>query len=289
MTTSRSVLLACAVLAAGCGAKRNTAYLTDAAADAAAANAALEEQAQAAWDAREDSASLAEALGLYEQLSAADPSNRGHMETLSKGYYLQGVGHTDTPEATLAAYDSGARWGERILGLSEGFRACVEAGAADYECLDHATTADVPGIYWAYGNMGKWAVGMGFTTVLKHKNKLHAFISKVHELDAQYYYGAADRGLGAYYAKAPSFAGGDLDLAKTHFEASLAVAPDYFSTKVLMAEYWATKTQDKAEFTRLLEEVIAGDATVYADVIPIQKLEQKRAQDLLDNADDLFE
>ncbi len=286
--TSRLSLLACALLVSACGAKRNTAYLTDAAAGADAA-ATLEEQAQAAWDAREDSARLADALGLYEQLAAANPDNRGYMETLSKGYYLQGVGHLDTPEEVLAAYDAGASWGERILGLSDGFRACVEGGAADYECLDHATVDDVPGIYWAYGNMGKWAVGMGFTTVLKHKNKLHAFISKVHELDVQYYYGAADRGLGAYYAKAPSFAGGDLDLAKTHFEASLAVAPDYFSTKVLMAEYWATKSQDKDEFVRLLNEVIAGDPTVYEDVIPIQKLEQQRAQDLLGQADDLFE
>lgn len=288
MNAPRTLLVASALFVVGCGAKRNTAYL-DGAAEAGAAATTLEEQAQAAWDGREDSASLASALELYGQLAAANPDNRAYMETLSKGYYLQGVGHCDTPEDTLAAFDTGARWGERILGLSEGFRTCIEGGAKDYECLEHASVEDVPGIYWAYGNMGKWAVGMGFTTVLKHKNKLHAFISRVHELDAQYYYGAADRGLGAYYAKAPSFAGGDLDLAKTHFEASLAVAPDYFSTKVLMAEYWATKSQDKESFERLLNEVVAGDPTVYADVIPIQKLEQKRAQELLDSADDLFE
>jgi tetratricopeptide (TPR) repeat protein len=288
MRTAHTLIISTAVLAAACGAKRNTAYL-DSAAAGGGEDASLEQQAQAAWDAREDSAELAQALELYGELSAANPDNRGYMETLSKGYYLQGAGHLDNPEDILAAHDTGARWGERILGLSEGFRTCVEGGAADYECLEHATVDDVPGIYWAYGNMGKWAVGMGFTTVLKHKNKLFAFISRVHELDVDYYYGAADRGLGAYYAKAPSFAGGDLDLALEHFEASLAVAPDYFSTKVLMAEYWATKTQDKDEFTRLLNEVIAGDPSVYADVVPIQKLEQKRAQSLLDNADDLFE
>ncbi len=288
MNAPRTLLIATALLAAGCGAKRSTAYLTDAAAGGGE-TATLEEQALAAWDAREDTAKLQEALGLYEQLVEQDPTDRTSMEMLSRGYYLLAVGHLEEGEEKLAAYDAGASWGERILGLSDGFRACVEGGAKDYECLEHASKLDVPGIYWAYANQGKWAVAMGFATVLKHKSKLHAFISRVAELDADYYYGAADRGLGAYYAKAPSFAGGDLDLALEHFEKSLAVAPDYVGTKVLMAEYWAVKTQDKDAFERLLNEAAAVDTTVYPDIVPIQKLEQNNAKKLLDIGDDLFE
>ncbi len=288
MTASRTLLFGTALLLAGCGAKRNTAYLTDAAAGGGEVST-LETQAQAAWDAREDTAKLQEALGLYEQMVNEDPGNRTALELLSRGNYLLAVGHLDDPEAKLAAYDAGASWGERILGLSDAFRACVEGGAKDYECLEHATKEDVPGIYWAYANQGKWAVGMGFATVLKHKSKLHAFISRVAELDTEYYYGAADRGLGAYYAKAPSFAGGDLDLAKEHFEKSLAVAPDYVGTKVLMAEYWAVKSQDKESFERLLNEALAVDTGVYADIVPIQKLEQANAQKLMDIGEDLFE
>ena len=289
MTSPRILLCASALLITGCGAKRSTAYLTDAAAAEGGEVATLESQAMAAWDAREDTASLREALGLYEQLVEQDPTDRTSMEMLSRGYYLLAVGHLEDGEEKLAAYDTGASWGERILGLSEDFRACVEAGAKDYECLEHATKLDVPGIYWAYANQGKWAVGMGFATVLKHKSKLHAFISRVAELDSEYYYGAADRGLGAYYAKAPSFAGGDLDLAKEHFEKSLAVAPDYVGTRVLMAEYWAVKTQDKEAFERILGEALAVDTAVYLDIVPIQKLERANAQKLLDGGDDLFE
>jgi tetratricopeptide (TPR) repeat protein len=289
MTSSRILLCAAALLVAGCGAKRSTAYLTDAAAAGGGEVETLEGQAMAAWDAREDTASLKEALELYEKLVDEDPTDRTSMEMLSRGYYLLAGGHLEDPEEKLAAYDAGASWGERILGLSDDFRACVEAGAKDYECLDHATKIDVPGIYWAYANQGKWAVGMGFATVLKHKSKLHAFISRVAELDSEYYYGAADRGLGAYYAKAPSFAGGDLDLALEHFEKSLAVAPDYIGTRVLMAEYWAVKSQDKEAFDRLLDEALAIDAAVYPDVIPIQKLGLIDAQKLKDAGDDLFE
>jgi hypothetical protein len=288
MYAPRTLLIATALLAAGCGAKRSTAYLTEAAAGGGE-TATLEEQALAAWDAREDTAHLREALGLYEQLVEQDPTDRSSMEMLSRGYYLLAVGHLDDEDEKLAAYDSGASWGERILGLSEDFRACVAGGAKDYECLEHATKIDVPGIYWAYANQGKWAVGMGFATVLKHKSKLHAFISRVAELDPEYYYGAAGRGLGAYYAKAPSFAGGDLDVAKGHFDTSLELAPDYVGTKVVMAEYWAVKSQDREAFERLLNEALAVDVTVYPDIVPIQKLEQANARKLLDQADDLFE
>ncbi len=288
MMLRRTLLLLAACTALGCGAKRNMAYLEQPGAGQAA-DAAILSQAQEAWNAREDRNSLQEAMTLYAKLVEQDPNNRGHMEILARGYYLLGVGHADSQEELLAYYDAGARWGERILGLNDAFRACVEAGSKDYQCLEHATAEDVPGIYWAYSNHGKWAVAMGFATVLKHKNKLKAFIDRVYELDPDYYYAAADRGLGAYYAKAPSFAGGDLDLARKHFEESLAAAPDYFGTKVLMAEYYCVKTQDKQLFTQLLTEVSQGDPEIYPDVVAIQKLEQQNARDLLAKADDFFE
>lgn len=288
MRTAKFALALCALTAVACGAKRNTAYLTEQAAGAGA-EATLGEQAAAAWDDREDTARLKEALQLYEQLAEKEPDARSHKEHLSRGYYLLGIGHLDDAEEQLAAWDSGASWGERILGQNDAFRACVEGGAEDYACLEHASKDDVPGIYWAYANMGKWAVAKGFATVLKHKNKLKAFIDRVHALDADYYYAAGDRGLGAFYAKVPGFAGGDPEKGREHFEASLAVAPDYFSSKLLMAQYYCVKVQDKELFVKLLNEVIAGDPTVYEDVIPIQKLEQENAKALLEQADDLFE
>jgi len=251
--------------------------------------AALIQEAAALWDKRGDQAELGKALTAYEKIATARPGNRVALERLARGYYLMAIGTLKVKKEVLAAHDKGARWGERIMGLRPEFRQKIENGVKDYKALDLAQKEDVAGIYWSYANLGKWSVLQGFTTILANKSKLKAFVSRVAELDDKFYHGAGHRGLGAFYAKAPSFAGGDLNKAKTHFEKSLAIAPHYFGTKVLMAQYYAVKKQNKALFKRLLEEVLAGDPKVLPDVIPMQQIEQRQAKELLGKMEDLFE
>ena len=287
----RLLVLACfaALLASACGASRQQAYLDDAKAVAADPQIEKEKQAAEAWDQRVDPEMLKKALALYEEVAKAAPGNKAVLARLSRGYYLLATGYLKDEEAQLEAWDRGASWGERILGLNAEFRKRIAAGEDDYEALDTATREDVAGIYWAYANLGKWSVTKGFTTVLKNKSKLKAFIDRVTELDPGFYFGAGDRGLGAFYAKAPSFAGGDTDKAREHFDKSLQIEPKYFGTKTLMAQYLAVKTQDRELFEKVLKEVLAGDINVIPEIMPMQKIEQERAKELLEQADDLFE
>jgi tetratricopeptide (TPR) repeat protein len=287
----RVVLLAClaALLVSACGASRHQAYLDEAKAAATDPQVEKEKQAAEAWEQRTDPEMLKKSLALYEEVATAAPGNRAVLVRLSRGYYLLATGYLKDEEAQLAAWDKGAGWGERVLGLNPEFRKRIAAGDDDYEALDTASREDAAGVYWAYANLGKWSVTKGFTTVLKNKSKLKAFIDRVAELDPKYYYGAGDRGLGAFYAKAPSFAGGDTDKAREHFERSLKIEPSYFGTKTLMAQYLAVKTQDRELFEKVLKEVIAGDINVIPEIMPMQKIEQERAKELLGQAEDLFE
>lgn len=291
----RCVVIALCVVGFGCGASRQSAYLADPKAPQTKAAGdpqgltAQEQQADAQWEQRGSTAALKRALQLYKGIVAVRPDHRHALERLARGYYLLAYGHYTEEQQVLDAYDEGARWGERIMGLRAEFRQRIAGGDKDYEALAVAKKEDAPGIYWAYANLGKWSVLKGFTTVLKNKSKLKAFIDKVAQLDPRFYHGAADRGLGAYYAKAPSFAGGDLDKAQQHFKRALALSPAYLGTKVLMAEYYAVKRQDKALFKRLLDEVLGADPQVLPDVAPIQRIEQRRAKKLLAKIDDLFE
>jgi len=286
-----------ALFVVACGASRKQAYTEDAKPTATAAAAATatmspaerETQAAFAWEKREDVDMLKKALELYEDVAKASPNSAAVLERLSRGYYLLATGYLKDRDAQLAAWDRGASFGERILGLNPEFRKKFEAGAKDYEALDVATKEDVAGIYWAYANLGKWSVTKGFTTVLKNKSKLKGFIDRVTELDPNFYYGAGDRGLGAFYAKAPRFAGGDPKKARAHFEKSLKITPGYLGTKTLMAEYLAVKTQDRELFDKLLNEVVAADVNAIPEIVAMQKVEQARAKDLLAKADDLFE
>jgi len=289
MKTKTLLICTSLLFTLGCGASRESAYEAAAAPAAATSDGGLVAQADTLWGDRVDGAKLREALATYEKAVAADPSNRHALERLALGYYLVGNGFPEGDEQGLEAYHKGASWAERILGLREAFRTRVAAGEDDYKALDALTKEDVPGIYWAYANLGKWSVGKGFGTVLKYKSKLKAFIDRVAELSPDYYFGAADRGLGAFYAKAPGFAGGDLGKAKVHFEKSLTIEPNYIGTKVLMARYYAVKQQDRPLFEKLLKEAIATDPNTIPDAIAMQQIELANAKKLLTEADDLFE
>ena len=69
----------------------------------------------------------------------------------------------------------------------------------------------------------------------------------------------------------------------------MKIEPNYFGTKTLMAQYLAVKTQDRELFEKILKEVIAGDINVIPEVMPMQKIEQERAKELLEQIEDLFE
>ncbi len=128
----------------------------------------------------------------------------------------------------------------------------------------------------------------GFTTLLKYKDMIKTTMDTVLKIAPTYYHGAADRYLGAYYSKTPSFAGGDMKKSKEHFDASLKRAPNYFGTKVLMAEFYAKKEDDRALFEKLLKEVIGGDPNATAEISPENKIEQRKAKALMKKIDDLF-
>ena len=110
----------------------------------------------------------------------------------------------------------------------------------------------------------------------------------VTEKDPDFFYGGPPRYWGAYYSIAPSFAGGDVELARQKYEESLKIAPDYLGTRVLMADTYATKVQDRDLYVRLLTEVLEADPTVLPDIVPEQKVEQEKAKDMLDQADERF-
>lgn len=286
----------------GCGGSRKTAYLQDQKGQATPPPAGddgsdsaddLRASAEEAWQGREDLGKLKEAIALYEKIVAQEPSDQATLTRLSRAYYLLANGHFTDLEQQLAAFDKGAGYGEQAMALNAAFRKAVESGKSDTEALKLLEKEDVGGLYWAYGNLGKWSVAKGFTTVLKYKNKLKAFIDRVVELDEDYFHGAGHRGLGAYYAKAPSFAGGDLKKARHHFDRSLAIAPDYLGTKNLIAEYYYPKLQSedpkaKEKCAAILGEILSADASALPDIVPEQKLEQAYAQRLLDGIDEKF-
>ena len=245
--------------------------------------------AEALWEQRGDATKLEQALASYEQVVAADPTNRAAYERLVRGYYFLGDGHYTDDDKKTAAWDKSMTWGKRCLALNAEFTALLEKGDETEASAASALTAeDMPCMYWTASATGKWGRMQGLATILKEKDKIYAWMNVLEATDPDYFYTASTRYFGAYYAALPSFAGQDLDKSRELFEKAIEANPDHFGNRVLIAEYWAVKTQTRDVFVEQLTYVLEADDNVIPELVPEQEAEKRKAQALMDQVDDLF-
>jgi hypothetical protein len=249
------------------------------------------------WQKRDELASLKKAIAAYTKASKIDPKGHKVWVRLSRAYYVLADGFLSfekdksdsAMKAFLTKHEEGIVFAKRaLLAQSPKLQKLVQSGKKVVDSLSVLDAGAAPALYWFSTNYGKWGVAKGFTTILKYKNMIKKVMDHVLAVAPEFFHGAADRYFGSFYAKAPSFAGGDMSKSKNHFEKSMKAAPYYFGTKVLMAAYWAKKKDDRALFEKLLNEVLKGDASVKAEVAPENRIEQKKAKDLLSKVEDLF-
>jgi hypothetical protein len=274
----------------GCAPKTPTLAAAPAAAPVAAdAAAGIRAEADALWETRGDKAQLQAALGKYEQVAAAEPGNRDVAYKLVRGWYFLGDGHETEKEAKLSAWGTAVAWGNACLSLNADYAALLAKGDETEASAARALKAeDVGCLYWTSSALGKWGKLSGIGATLKHLPTVKAYMTRVGELDAAYFYNGPERYWGAYYAAIPSFAGQDLGKSKEFFDKSLAANPNYLGTHVLLGGEWAVKKQDKETFTRELNWVLAQDAGIIPEVKPEAEAEQRKAKALLEQVDDLF-
>lgn len=246
-------------------------------------------EAEALWEQRDDAEKLAKALELYQRALDVDPANRTALERLTRGWYLYGDSHTDDKDAKIERWGNAIAWGTRCLSLNEAFAQSIRDGGKEKDAAAFATREDVPCLYWTASAIGKWGKIQGLPKTLKHLPTVKAYITRIGELDPEYYYFGPARYWGAYYAVLPSFAGQDLGKSSEYFAASIAGAPSYLATRVLRAELLAVKTEDVATFVHDLQFVIDFDVSSDPATRPENVLEQGKARALLAKRNELFD
>lgn len=249
---------------------------------------ALKAEADALWAERGDKAKLQAALVKYEAVYALDAKDRDVAGRLVRGWYFLGDGHETEKDAKLSAWSASIEWGKKCLAINSEFTALLAKGDEDEASAARAFTKDdVSCIYWTSSALGKWAKLTGLTTTLKHLPTVKAYMTRVGELDATHYYSGPDRYWGVFYAALPSFAGQDLTKSKEFFDKAIAAEPNHFGNRVNFAENWATKTQNKAEFEKALNEVISATPSI-PEILPELEAEQRKAKVLLENEGNYF-
>ncbi len=247
------------------------------------------------WKKRDDKASLEGAISAWEKAVAQNPMDAQTLSKLARAYYFLADAHLrkagDKSDEYLTTFEKGTAAAERALAAANSeFKKHVTSGGSVEEGFKLVGKEGIEAMYWYASNLGKWARAKGFATTLGNKDKIKAAMTRVLELDpnGEFFHGAAHRYFGAYYAVAPGFAGGDMNKSKEHFEKSLQLAPSYAGTRVLMADTYAVKKQDRAMFDKLLDEVLAMPDDAIPGLEPETKVEKEKARELKARAAELF-
>lgn len=253
-------------------------------------DASLGQQAEELWNQRADKDKLVEAMNAYEQLFAQNPTDKNIASRLVRGWYFYGDAYESEVEAKRAAWDKAISFGQVCLNLNPDYAAMVAKDGNKEAAASALTIEDVPCTYWTASALGKWAKAGGLSTTLKHIGVAKAYIAQVEKLDADYFYGAVNRYWGAYYAGLPSFAGQDLERSQQEFMKSMEISPDYLGTRILYADYWATKNQEKIEvFDEMVQYVMQVDVdALNPELKPENLAEKKKAEELWAQRDDKF-
>lgn len=251
----------------------------------------LAEVANTHWNARSDRKELEAAIAAWEKLLAETGENGPTLMKLSRAYYLLGDGYMRLAgeDSMLETLEKGVEYGERsMMAMSPAFAEQVRADEDVEDAVQALGPDAIEGIYWYASNLGKFAAEDGFTTQLFYKDRIFAVMTRVLDMDPEFFYAAPHRFFGAYYARAPAFAGGDMDKSKEHFAISMEKYPEYLGTKVLYADYYAKKEDDKELFVKLIDEVLAADPEAVPELVAENRIEQRKAQALKDQVEELF-
>ncbi len=237
------------------------------------------DEAKGFWEKRGDKQSLKQAISLYEKAYQESPSYE-LAERLAYAWYFLADAFEEGKQKS-AGYYRGYEWGIKALCYDPGFKQRYEVGKKGMGDAIAGVSKEFAGaIFWAATSYGKWGKMRNILKQLGPAKQARKMILYLYSLDRNYYYGGPARWLGTYYAVAPGIAGGDLEKSKKYYEESMAAAPKYLATRVLMAENYAAKVKDRALYDQLLDEVLAADPEDLPEVAIEQRVEQEKARKL---------
>lgn len=261
------------------------------------------QEAQEHWENRDSEEETLQAIEAWERAATFDTGDLDRTDALfdvytkiAAAYYWLGHGHKsfiesrrDRKNAQQAAYEKCMEAGDFALKLrNEPWKEALEEKKVDMkEASKHLEEVDVPAAYWYSTCAGKWATLEGIAALLAYKDKIFEIITRIAEIDDNFYYRATDRYFGVVYTKLP-FMNPDLDRSEKHFRTAIQAYPNYLESRLLYTQEALTKTGDTKEARKQLEYIVNADASAEPKVYPENVSAQKHAQKMLDNFDEYF-
>ncbi len=232
-------------------------------------------------------------LMLMDGMVEAWPDNECLLLAAAQAYASFASAFIDDSNADYAAmlYGRAMDYALRALVL-RGFQQPRQIALNDFkkhlEQMDHG---DVPYLFWAAANWGNW-IGKNLRSMaaVAELPRVELMMQRVLELDETFYYGGPHLFMGIWYASRPPMAGGNLKLARQHFLQAINIGEDKFlMARIYYADYYARKTFDKQLYTSILNQALDTPADIVAELTLLNTVAHKKAQTMLEAADDFFD
>jgi predicted anti-sigma-YlaC factor YlaD len=246
------------------------------------------------------------AIKMYESLLAANPGHQGLRLQTGSLYIMYANAFLQTPATMLPetefkkqefiyhrAKNLYLRGRDIILTCLEnkypGFRDELQKRNYD-KAIERTVRKDAPLLYWAgAGWLGAFAINPFDMDLGMTLPAAAALMERVFKLDPNYATGAIHEFYILYYGSLPEYMGGSLKKARDHFDQALAISRGKSTTPYLSLAITVTvKEQNFKEFKELLREALSINADAAPENRLVNILNQRKAQWLLEHADDFF-
>jgi predicted anti-sigma-YlaC factor YlaD len=149
---------------------------------------------------------------------------------------------------------------------------------------------DIELLYWAgAGWMGAFSIDPFDMELGVSLPRAAALMDKVKELDPGYGAGAIDDFYIMYYGSLPEYMGGDLKLAREHYLKALQQTGNKSAAPYIsLATTVSVKEQNLEEFSTLLKKALEIDPEADPENRLVNIIDRRKAQWLLDHAEDFF-
>ena len=231
-------------------------------------------------------------LMLIDGMVEALPDNKKLLITAAQSYasYASAFIEDEDKAYAIILYAKAKTYALRAL-EQNGFESPLSGPFDDFESdLQKTKKNDVPYLFWAASCWGSWiSLNRGSMEAMAELPRVESMMKRVLVLDEAFYYGGAHVFMGILEASKPRMAGGDLNIARDHFQKAIELGDGKFlMTAVYFADYYAKKAFDRELFVSTLEDVLKTPADIEPELTLLNSVAHTRAEKMIDAADDFF-
>jgi tetratricopeptide (TPR) repeat protein len=232
-------------------------------------------------------------IKLLEVMLKSDPENKVLLTMCSQGYSSYALGYLEDSLQDRARefYLRGRDFGLRILRQDKDIAKALDGTVDDLKAALAKKDKDlVPGAFWTAFGWGSYIyLSLNNPDAIGDLPRAEALMEFVTRLDSTYYYGGAHVFLGTLYGSRPKMLGGNVELARTHFDAALRInGGKFLMTYVYLARSVAVQTLDETLFDESLAKVEQASLEILPEFRLANAFAKKKARLLMNRRADLF-